>query len=189
MVDVTLPGLLKRVAAILDEESIPYMLTGSLAMAYYAAPRATQDLDIVVESSGTRLVELASRLSDSGFYVSEEAVREATDREGQFNAIDPETGWKVDFIIRKTRPFSVEEFRRRRSAEVLGVELSLATPEDLVIAKLEWAKMGGSEVQLRDVRSILRARAGRLDRDYVERWVGRMELRDQWREALRKIEE
>lgn len=187
--DVTLPGLLKRVAAILDEESIPYMLTGSLAMAYYATPRATQDLDIVVESSGTRLVELASRLSDSGFYVSEDAVREATDREGQFNAIDPETGWKVDFIIRKTRPFSVEEFRRRRRAEVLGVDLSLATPEDLVIAKLEWAKMGGSVMQLRDVRSILRARGGGLDRDYVERWVEDLELRDQWREASTEIEE
>lgn len=188
MVDVTLPGLLRTVTRILESESIPYMLTGSLAGAYYAAPRATQDVDLVVEASLDELSALADRLSTSGFYVSAEAVREAAERESQFNAIDPNTGWKVDFIVRKSRPFSVKEFERRRTANVLGIEIFLASPEDLVIAKLEWAKEGGSELQIRDVRSILRARGDRLDRTYVERWIAELDLSAPWREALEGLE-
>ena len=143
---MTLPEVLGRVVAILDEESVPYMVTGSFATAYYAHPRATQDIDLVVEAAADALEQVAARLTEAGFYVSPAAVREAVELEGQFNAIDPDTGWKIDFIVRKSRPFSIAEFGRRTRAEVLGLELSLATAEDLVIAKLEWAKLGLGEL-------------------------------------------
>ena len=175
-----LATLLQRVIAILDEAEIPYMLTGSLAAAFYATPRATQDIDLVVEAMPTQLGTLTGLLASEGFYVSSEAAREASIHEGQFNAIDPETGWKVDFIVRKSRPFSASEFERRTPQSALGLELFMATPEDLVIAKLEWAKKGESELQLRDVRALLKTAGPEFEWSYVERWIRELGLEAQW---------
>ena len=160
------------------------MLTGSLAAAYYAVPRATQDIDLVVEVLATDLPGLIELLSDAGYYASLAAAREAITHEGQFNAIDPGSGWKVDFIVRKSRPFSISEFKRRTRNSALGLDLYMATREDLVVAKLEWAKKGESELQLLDVRAILRTAGADFDWDYVEGWVSELTLGSQW-EAVR----
>lgn len=181
---MTLASFLQRVISILEEVKIPYMLTGSLAAAYYAVPRATQDIDLVVEVLPANLPDLTELLSSEGYYVSLAAAREALAHEGQFNGIDPDSGWKVDFIIRKNRPFSISEFERRTRASALGFEFYLTTREDLVVAKLEWAKKGKSELQLRDVRAILSTAGPEFEWDYVDRWVGELALGDHW-EAVR----
>jgi len=160
------------------------MLTGSLAAAYYAVPRATQDIDLVVEVSFDQLPHLTDMVSAAGFYVSLAAAKEASAQEGQFNAIDPQSGWKVDFIIRKNRTFSRSEFERRVSTTALGIDLVMVTKEDLVVAKLEWARKGESELQIRDVRSILGSAGPEFDWDYVSRWVSELGLEEQW-EPLR----
>ena len=177
---MTLGSFLQRVISMLEEAEVPYMLTGSMAAAYYAVPRATQDIDLVVEALPANLAGLTDLLSSAGYYVSLAAAKEASALEGQFNAIDPESGWKVDFIIRKNRPFSISEFERRTRASALGLEVYMATREDLVVAKLEWAKKGESELQLRDVRAILSTAGPEFDWDYVDRWVGELALGDQW---------
>jgi hypothetical protein len=87
--------------------------------------------------------QLVARVEEEGFYVSGEAAREAVRRETQFNAIDPKSGWKVDWIVRRDRPFSRREFERRRRVDVMGLELPMVTPEDLIVAKLEWVERGG----------------------------------------------
>jgi len=179
-----LASFLQRVISILEEAGISYMLTGSLAAAYYAVPRATQDIDLVVEVSPEQLPRLTDLVSSAGYYVSLAAAREASAQEGQFNAIDPESGWKVDFIIRKSRPFSRSEFERRIRTTALGLDLAMVTMEDLVVAKLEWAKKGESELQIRDVRAILGSAGPEFDWDYVDRWVSELGLADKW-EPLR----
>ena len=102
-----------------------------------------------------------------------------------FNVIDLHTGWKVDLIIRKSRPFSREEFRRRTSAEVEGVEVPVTAPEDLLIAKMEWARMGQSARQMEDAARMLRVRTDQLDWTYLEHWVRELQLEPQWREVRR----
>ena len=181
---MTLANFLQRVISILEGAEVPYMLTGSLAAAYYAVPRATQDINLVVEIVPANLPDFTELLSSEGYYVSLAAAKEASAHEGQFNAIDTDSGWKVDFIIRKNRPFSISEFERRTRASALGLELYLATREDLVVAKLEWAKKGDSEFQIRDVRAILGTAGPGFDWNYVDRWVGELALEDQW-EAVR----
>lgn len=165
---------------------MPYMLTGSYASAVHGTPRATQDIDIVIGPSPAQLGTLLEQLPDTAYYVSREAALDALARRGQFNVIDFETGWKVDFIVVKAREFSREELARRRAIEVDGVPLYVASAEDVVIAKLEWAKLGASTRQLEDVAGIVRMQAEQLDRAYVERWVGELGLNDQWSEALIK---
>jgi hypothetical protein len=181
---LTLAVFLQRIISVLEEAEVPYMLTGSLAAAYYAVPRATQDIDLVVEVSPEQLSHLTELISSTGIYVSLAAAKEAFAQEGQFNAIDPQSGWKVDFIIRKNRAFSRSEFERRVHTTALGLDLAMVTKEDLVVAKLEWAKKGESELQIRDVRAILGSAGPEFDWDYVDRWVSELGLGEQW-EPLR----
>jgi hypothetical protein len=182
---VSLSALLQRVVDILDDCHVPYMLTGSLAAAYYATPRATKDIDIVFETDEAGVDRLVSRLRGAGLYVDLGAAREALRSHGQFNAIDPESGWKIDLIVRKERAFSRREFERRRHATILGIDASLASLEDVLIAKLEWSTLGDSELQRRDVVELLERAWHRIDLEYVEHWVGQLELQSTW-EALRE---
>lgn len=181
---MTLAAFLQRVISVLEEAEVPYMLTGSLAAAYYAVPRATQDIDLVVEVPPEKLAHLTDLISSAGYYVSLAAAKEAFAQEGQFNAIDTQSGWKVDFIIRKSRAFSRSEFERRVRTAALGLDLTMVTKEDLVVAKLEWAKKGESELQIRDVRAILGSAGPEFDWDYVGQWVSELGLEKQW-ETLR----
>jgi hypothetical protein len=180
---LSLAAFLGRIVGILREAGIPHMLTGSLASAYYAAPRATQDVDLVIEAGAEALDRAVRGLSDAGYYVDRAAAMAALRTQGQFNAIDPESGWKVDLIIRKDRSFSRTEFARRKSAELVGVEVSLATLEDVLLAKLEWIKLGDSELQRRDVAQLLGRAGEALDLEYVERWVAELDLETEWSQA------
>ena len=185
---MSLPEFLARVVAVVERAGVPYMLTGSLASAYYSAPRATQDIDLVIEGSEHDVHALVDGLLDAGCYVDRDAALEAWRTRGQFNAIDPERGWKVDLIVRRDRPFSVQELGRV-VASVLDVELSLATVEDVILSKLEWARMGDSELQRRDVVQLLERRRGDLDLPYIERWVDILGIRAEWEAALRRSSE
>jgi hypothetical protein len=118
------------------------------------------------------------------FYVNLDTALDALARRAQFNVIDVRTGWKVDLIVRRDRPFSVEEFRRRQPATVLGVPVDVATPEDTIVSKLEWARLGESERQLRDVAGIVAVGGRSLDHAHIERWVADLGLTDLWRKAL-----
>jgi hypothetical protein len=166
---------------MLRDAEVPFMITGSLASSHYGAPRATQDVDFVVELTPARARDLVRRFLSAGYYVSEEAAIEAVDVDGQFNVIDASSGWKLDLICRKARSFSRMEFDRRRSATVLEVDTAMVSPEDLVVAKLEWAKASDSELQLRDVVAVMQAQGETLDHSYIERWVEELGLDAQWR--------
>jgi hypothetical protein len=104
-----------------------------------------------------------------------------------FNVIEIATAWKLDLVIRKARAFSIEEMQRRQVTKILGVGVATATAEDTVIAKLEWAKQGGSDRQLEDVAGILRVRGPELDVVYIERWVAELGLAEQWQRARTAI--
>lgn len=157
------------------------MITGSLASSHYGAPRTTQDVDFVVELTPARACDLVQRFLSAGYYVSEKAAVEAVDVGGQFNVIDASSGWKLDLICRKARPFSRTEFDRRRSVTVLEVDTAMVSPEDLCVAKLEWAKASDSELQLRDVVAVVQAQGETLDHSYIDRWVEELGLDAQWR--------
>jgi hypothetical protein len=177
---VTTGDLLGRVLGALDQAGIPCMLTGSFASSYHGAPRATQDIDLVIAPTKEQLRSFVRLLPQDEFYVDERAALEALRLEGQFNLVDFRTGWKVDFIIRKSRPFSSEEFGRRTLVEMEGADVPIASPEDVLIAKMEWARMGQSARQIEDAAKMLRVRAQQLDWEYLEHWVGNLKLEEQW---------
>lgn len=176
---MTFGELLASVIGLLDQSGVPYMITGSLASSFHGEPRATRDVDIVIDPSREALDRLTQGLLDAGFYVDRDVAREALAGRSQFNAIGPDA-LKVDFMIRLDRPFSIEEFRRRQGADLLGTPGFVATAEDVILAKLEWAKATGSDRQLDDVAGIVAIASG-LDRSYVDRWAAILGVEDAWR--------
>ena len=180
---MTAAALLRSVVAALDAAGVPFMLTGSLAAAYHGAGRATMDIDLVIDPTAPRLRALVLALRQTGNYISSEAAEEALVHRTMFNLVDTTSGWKVDLIVRKDRAFSTTEFERRQPAEYEGCPLWVASVEDLIVAKLEWAKLGASARQLEDVAALVRVQGGALDLAYLGRWVAELGLTAQWRQV------
>jgi len=168
----------------LDRAGIPYMLTGSLASTFHGEPRATNDLDLVIDPVPDALELLVDGLERDGYYVDREAARTALRDRTQFNAIGEEAA-KVDFIVRKDRPFSIEEFHRRQSADLLGIPAFVVSVEDLIVAKLEWAAQTGSERQLRDVAGMVAVAGETIDEVYLDRWIAALDLTEAWANVAR----
>jgi hypothetical protein len=183
---MTAPDVFQRVVHALDAAGIPYMLTGSFASAYHATPRATQDIDLVIAPTREQLARLERAFPASAYYYDADAAMEALEHESMFNVIDLETGWKIDLIVRKSREFSRTEFARRQRVTFEGLDLYVASAEDVLLSKLEWARLGDSARQLEDAAGLLRRRESELDRSYLEHWVEQLGLRKQW-EAARRL--
>jgi hypothetical protein len=128
-----------------------------------------------------RLIEILE-----GFYVSADGAREALARRRQFNVIDTEEACKVDLIIRKERPFSIEEFARRRRVDLaFRPQVALVTAEDSIVSKLEWAsRTEDPGRQLADVAGILEVQTS-LDHAYIDRWARELGLTALWARARR----
>ena len=182
---MSIQDVFRRVTSALDRAGIAYMLSGSFASAYYGATRSTQDIDIVIDASSSQLRSFIDSLAAREFYSDLDSALEAHLHQSMFNVIDQAAGWKIDFIIRKSRPFSQEEFRRRKAATLLGVDLFMTTAEDAVISKLEWARKAQSSRQIEDVAAILRAQGNTLDRAYLQGWVAELTLQTEWEHAYR----
>jgi hypothetical protein len=180
--------VLQRLTTALNQAGVGYMLTGSFASAYYGSPRSTQDIDLVIAATPAQLRALVGSLPSAEYYADVEAAIAASTRESMFNVIDLESGWKIDMIIRKSRAFSQEEFARRRLTSVQGVPLFVASAEDVVVAKLEWAKLAHSRRQIEDAAGILKIRRASLDHAYLGKWIGQLELTKEWDEAQRLAE-
>lgn len=181
---MTLAGILERISGLLERAGIAYMITGSIASSFHGAPRATRDLDIIIDPAADALEWLVGALQGAGLYVDADAARSALAGRGQFNAIESTSGWKIDFVIRKDRPFSKAEFGRRLPTDLLGAHTWVATLEDMVLAKLEWAADTDSERQLRDVVAMVDAAEGSIDLAYLEKWLVELGLLDDWSRAL-----
>jgi hypothetical protein len=182
---MSIGAVFQRIVSALDQAGIPYMLSGSFASAYYGATRSTQDIDIVIHASSEQLGPFLNSLPKSEYYADLDSSLEAYRRQSMFNIIDLAIGWKIDFIIQKSRPYSHEEFQRRRKVNLHGVLLFMTTAEDAIISKLEWAKMGQSRRQIDDVAAILSIQWNVLDRSYLKKWIGELSLQTEWEDARR----
>ena len=180
---MSVTGVFEKLRAALESAGIPYFVTGSFVSSTHGIPRSTNDIDIIIAPTPEQLGSLMDQLSDPEYYSDREDAFDALQRRSQFNIIDNATLWKVDFIVSKNSPFDQERFARKRITEIAGVDIYAATPEDIVIAKLRWSKLGESERQLNDAAGVVRMQGDALDLSYIEYWVDALELHDQWRLA------
>lgn len=146
--------ILRDVSQRLEAAGVAFMLTGSMAMNYYAQPRMTRDIDLVVELAADQ-TDLFMSLFESEYYVDRRAVATAIAQRSVFNLIHNETIIKFDFIVLKNQPYRKEEFARRQRITLGDFETWVVTREDLILSKLYWARHSKSELQLRDVKNLL----------------------------------
>lgn len=176
------------VAQTLERLGILYAVGGSLASSLHGVMRSTLDVDIVADMRLEHIPALVAALSKE-FYADDEMMGAAIEHHSSFNLIHYETAFKVDIFIRKLRPFDQIQLERRQHL-VIATEpeesVYVVSPEDIVLAKLEWYRMGGevSERQWRDVLGVLKTRAGELDLDYLRRWADELKVNDLLERAL-----
>lgn len=173
--------VLKTVTGRLDAAGVPYMVTGSMAVNFYAVPRMTRDIDLVVELAPPDAERFVG-LFRPDFYVDEETVQRASAERGMFNLIHTRFVIKVDMVVRKDTEYRRMELTRRRAVTVEGHPFFIVAPEDLVLSKLVWAKESRSEVQLSDVRNLLAA-VEKMDRAYMALWADRLSVGALYREV------
>lgn len=173
------------VIAALDELGIAYYIGGSLASSLHGIPRSTMDVDLVAMLRPDQVVALVGKLQDQ-YYVDEQTVREAIQRRSSFNLIHFDTSLKVDIFVLKPRDYDQEAFRRRAHGEGPEGPLTWATPEDTVLAKLEWYRLGGeaSERQWLDVLGVMKVQAEALDLAYLRQWASELGVADLLERAL-----
>jgi len=173
--------VVRDISERLDKARLTFMLTGSMAMNYYAEPRMTRDIDVVIELTSASL-PVFTGLFQPDYYLSTEAAREAIDRASMFNLIHEESVIKVDVIVRKGTPYRLIEFNRRQRIRILDFDTWIVSKEDLILSKLAWALPSHSEMQLRDVVNLL---ATGSDMAYLEKWAGELEVENLLRECTR----
>lgn len=164
--------VLQDAIARLEGAGIAYMLTGSVALSYYAEPRMTRDVDLVVELAGQQPKSIVALFAPD-YYVSETDVSRAIAARTMFNVLHLAKVVKLDFIVRKDTPYRRREFERRSLVRMPGFEAWIVSREDLILSKLEWAKQSGSELQLRDVGALLAAGA---DEAYLRRCAAELSV-------------
>ncbi|MGH8149941.1 MAG: hypothetical protein ACRETB_08210 [Steroidobacteraceae bacterium] len=151
----------------LKSTGIPFMLTGSFALGYYGKPRMTRDLDFVIALAVQQVDGLVAAFS-SDFYIDADTARSAAQSQRMFNLMHYASGIKVDLIVRKDSEYRQVEFDRRKRVELAGVSTWITNREDLILSKLVWARDTNSEVQKRDVRTLL---DGSVDWPYLREWA------------------
>lgn len=162
-----------------DELGLGYMITGSYAMSAYGEIRMTRDIDIVIQLGEEKLAKFVE-VFEGDYYLSKDSVLRAIRSRSMFNIINQAHVGKIDCIIQKDTAFARESFGRRFKVSVADIEFWTTTKEDLVLAKLLWAKDTLSEMQIRDVANLTESE---YDSDYVTKWIAKMDLAGIWSEV------
>ncbi len=181
--------LLTKVIQTLDRVGIQYMLTGSVVSSLQGEPRSTHDIDMVIAIPRSQAMELVEAFPPADFYLDEDSILDAISRQSMFNLIDVKAGDKVDFWILTDHPFDQTRFSRKISEKFMGIEMRVSTPEDTILAKLRWTKLsGGSEKQFTDALRVYEVQYGRLDIDYLEHWVRKLDIESLWKRLAEEAE-
>src|SRR6266571_6904717 len=179
--DDAIEALLVVIAA-LEKLNIQYVVGGSFASSAHGEVRSTNDIDILAAISVKEARALARELQEK-FYADEMAIENAVKAKQHFNFIDTETMFKIDIFPSKRTEFEKQQLTRRQVAIIdpeRDAKAFVATPEDTVLAKLAWYRLGGevSDQQWRDILGVLKRQRERLDFEYLRRWADDLEVSD-----------
>jgi len=178
--------------AVLDAlraRNVPYMLTGSLATNLYGVPRSTMDVDLVVSIVGESMSEILNYLP-AGFRLDSQVSFETVMGTTRYVLEVAEHDYKAELFLLSDDPHDRSRFARRRPSTVVGREVFVPTPEDVIISKLRWCLRARRSKDLDDVRNVLAAQQNRLDWEYIRRWCtehGTLDLLEELRRQIPPI--
>lgn len=160
-----------------EKFQLPYLLTGGYAVTYYGVPRATNDIDFLIEitaESKKALLNILDNLS-SAYIFDKQFVAQSGDKITEFNVVHGETGIKIDFWI-TPRPDFKREFEKRREVKIGSSLVLVVAPEDLILTKLRWCKEIFSERHFTDCQGIFQIQKGKLDIAYLKKEARKLEV-------------
>ncbi len=183
--------VLREVVAVFRAMGIIHAVGGSMASSIHGSPRQTHGADMTVEAYPGREEEFAGHFGE-GYYIDVGAIKQAIRARSSFNVINQHIGFKVDIFVRKDRPFELSALQRRVDrplSQTPGDTVSVLSPEDIVLHKLEWFRLGGeiSDRQWGDILGVLRVQGDRIDNAYLDHWaieLGMADLLQQAREQF-----
>lgn len=180
--------LLRRIVETLESLDLPYLITGSIATILYGEPRFTNDIDVVVQLPAKRINALVEAFPGDEFHLDPERIRQAVAAKSQFNILHPASGLKIDVMIPAMDAFDRSRFSRAaRVHPADDYEATFASPEDVIVKKMQFYSAGGSDRHLRDIAGVLRISSAEIDRDYVTDWADRLGLREIWDRVLEEL--
>lgn len=177
-------SVLKDVTERFEKLEIPYMLSGSMAMISYAMMRMTNDIDIVIEAKSEDAQKIIKEF-EADYYVPQNRVRDSIYRQSMFNLLHQTKIVKIDCVLRKDTEFQKLAFSNRRKIKFTDFDVWTISRDDLILSKLHWAKKSRSEMQMRDVASIIR---NGYDIEYVELWAEKLGVTDLLEECHKLLE-
>lgn len=168
--------LLRQVGERLDRRGCARFVTGSVASTVFGEPRFTNDVDIVVRMDERQAALFAASFIGDEWYVSVEAAVDAARRRTMFNVIHVPSGLKADIIVAPDSPHDHARFSRvRRITMPDGRSEPFASPEDVILKKLQFFREGGSSKHLRDIASMIAVQGeAAMDWRYLEEWAERL---------------
>jgi hypothetical protein len=181
--------LLRHLVDVLERLGAPYMIGGSQASMYYGDPRATRDIDVVVELRAEHLPEFLSGFPPGEYYADEPAASEAVRAAHQFNIIHPTSGFKIDVYVNPDTPYDRARLARRQRLPLLpGIDAWFARPEDVILYKLLYHQQVESRGHLSDVLGIIRVSGPELDEAYIRHWADQIGVRSLWDRVRKQAE-
>ncbi len=169
-------------ARALEASGISYVIGGCVASTLHGEPRTSADVDFAIQLRPQGVEGFLRRLQPD-FFVQAESVAAAVEHHTGFNAIHRDSMFKVALYVRPSSGLFSAEIERAERVQQRTTDpgpVSVASAEDTVLQKLRWFRAGGdvSERPWRDVRGILKARAGSLDLQYLRRWAHTLQLEE-----------
>lgn len=186
---MTQSELFKSVVALLESQSITYMIVGSFASTVYGEPRFTLDIDIVVDLQPSQVGALCDAFPAGEFYLSRPAAEDAVRKRRQFNVIHPASGNKIDFMVARGDAWGRTQLGRRQRRPFLpDCEAFTASPEDVILAKMIYYREGKSEKHTRDICGMLKISGNSIDRAYIAEWADKLALTEIWRAIFTRLD-
>ena len=176
---------------LLNKLGVAYMVSGSVAVIIYGAPRLTHDVDLIVVLDRSHIGRLQELFPPEQFYCPPAeviAVEAAREQRGHFNIIHHETGFKADLYLSGRDPLHAWGLARARRLEVEGQVLVVAPPEYVILRKLEYYREGGSEKHLRDIRSMLDTSPKAINIAELEQQIAARGLQEAWQQVQKRSE-
>jgi hypothetical protein len=179
--------LLKIITSLLNKYKIPYMITGAWSVIYYGRPRASHDIDFVVDlklENVEKVLQAFQTLSPD-FSFDKDAIKEAVNNKNIFQILHLPTLLKFDCWLLKDDSFDISRFSRRRKVRLLGQYMYIASMEDTILQKLRWYKEAHIEKHIVDAAFVYQVQKRNLDNKYLKNWIEILEIEKYFKEMKR----
>lgn len=174
---------LKAAIKLLNKAQFPYMITGAYAVSYYGEPRATHDLDVVVEISESDIEKICRTFRSGGYEFDRDMIDNAVAYHSHFTVIHSKSNMRIDFWMVKSKKPDQTRFARRRKVKLFELPAGMISPEDIILVKLKWFAESKNTKHFNDAVGIIKVQQGRLDSPYVAEWLKPLGIKKFWRKA------